>query len=151
MTYRICKTIEIENAHILSKHSGNCKFPHGHSRKIEMILESKQLNENDMVVDFKVIKDIILDFLNGLDHAMCVNTNDPHYDTLKKCYGDHIIDFKGQDPTTEVLARMIFDVLNNHLGAYIKAQDTIYPVADGVKVARVRLWETSDSWAEYSE
>ncbi|RFC52406.1 MAG: 6-pyruvoyl tetrahydropterin synthase [Verrucomicrobia bacterium] len=35
MPFRICKTIEIENGHMLSKHSDKCQFPHGHTRKVE--------------------------------------------------------------------------------------------------------------------
>ena len=36
MVYRICKSIELESGHLLSKHPGNCKFPHGHTRSVEM-------------------------------------------------------------------------------------------------------------------
>src|SRR5947209_8102903 len=35
MAFRICKTIEIENGHMLSKHPDKCRFPHGHSRRVE--------------------------------------------------------------------------------------------------------------------
>lgn len=29
MPYRICKAIEVENGHMLSKHPDKCRFPHG--------------------------------------------------------------------------------------------------------------------------
>ena len=47
--YRICKTFEVENAHMLSKHPEKCKFPHGHSRKIEVVISAAQLDSADMV------------------------------------------------------------------------------------------------------
>ena len=49
MPYRICKTIEIENGHMLSKHPDKCRFPHGHTRRVELVLEADDLDENGMV------------------------------------------------------------------------------------------------------
>jgi hypothetical protein len=43
MPYRICKTFEIENGHMLSKHPDKCRFPHGHTRKVEFTLEADAL------------------------------------------------------------------------------------------------------------
>jgi len=70
MPYRICKTFEIENGHMLSKHPGKCKFPHGHTRKIELVLEAGDLDENDMVCDFKILKETMESFLEQYDHSM---------------------------------------------------------------------------------
>ena len=56
MPFRICKTFEIESGHMLSKHGGKCRFPHGHSRRIEVVLVADQLNAADMVCDFKALK-----------------------------------------------------------------------------------------------
>ena len=70
MPYRICKTFEIENGHMLSKHPDKCKFPHGHTRKIELVLEAGDLDENDMVCDFKILKETMESFLEQYDHSM---------------------------------------------------------------------------------
>lgn len=151
MPYRICKTIEVENGHMLSKHPGNCKYPHGHSRQVELVLESEQLDHNDMVCDFSIIKIVLKDFLDSFDHAMCMNTNDPMYTSFKTAYGDRIIGIDSADPTTEVIARMIFDRLSNSLKEYSKNNNQPYVLAEGVRLVRVRVWETSTSWAEYGE
>ena len=87
MPYRICKSFEIENGHMLSKHPDLCKFPHGHTRKVEFILESNELDKNEMVCDFKILQEAMADFLSTLDHALCMNTNDPMYPKLKEAYG----------------------------------------------------------------
>jgi 6-pyruvoyltetrahydropterin/6-carboxytetrahydropterin synthase len=147
--YRICKAIEIESGHQLSKHPDKCQFPHGHSRKVEIELEASELDKNDMVCDFKIVKEVIIDYLDSLDHSLCINTKDPMFATLLQAYGDRIIPFEDEDPTTEVLARTIYDVLIANLAAYREQADPPYPLRPEVKVVRVRVWETSSSWAEY--
>lgn len=150
MPYRICKTIEIESGHQLSKHPDKCRFPHGHTRKVEIELEADELDANDMVCDFKIVKEVIGDYLESLDHALCMNTQDPMFATLREVYAERIIPFEGEDPTTEVLARVIHEVLATKLTAYREQPETRYPLRPGVRIVRVRVWETSSSWAEYS-
>jgi 6-pyruvoyltetrahydropterin/6-carboxytetrahydropterin synthase len=151
MPYRICKTFEIESGHMLSKHPDLCRFPHGHSRKVEFVLEADELDQNEMVCDFKSVKEAMIGFLKAWDHALCVNTQDPQHDVLKKAFGDRIISFEKLDPTTEVMARRIHDELKRNLVAYMSSPSAKYPLRPSVRVARVRVWETSSSWAEYSE
>ena len=148
MPYRICKSFEVENGHMLSKHPDKCRFPHGHTRKIELVLEADALDGNDMVCDFKALKGAVGEFLDRFDHAMCMNVNDPVYPEMKKRYGERIIGFDAVDPTTEVLARNVYDFLRGQLTDGALRQGT-YPVQAGVRVLSVRVWETSSTWAEY--
>jgi 6-pyruvoyltetrahydropterin/6-carboxytetrahydropterin synthase len=136
---------------MLSKHKDNCKYPHGHSRQVELILESDELDSNDMVCDFSVLKIALKGFLDSFDHAMCINTKDPMYKTFKKSYGNRVIGFNDTDPTTEVIAKMIFDKVQDSLNQYAKKKDQPYSLAKGVKLVRVRVWETSTGWAEYGK
>jgi 6-pyruvoyltetrahydropterin/6-carboxytetrahydropterin synthase len=149
MPYRVCKVLEVENAHMLSKHPDQCKFPHGHSRRIEFVLESDSLDESDMVCDFKIIKVAVADYIDSFDHAICVNTDDPNFELLKKTYDGHVIAFKNADPTTEVMAREIFDTCTRRLDEYRRSGQAKYPLRSHVRLLRVRVWETSSSWAEY--
>jgi len=87
---------------MLSKHPDKCRFPHGHSRKVECVLEAPDLDDWEMVCDFKVLKLILNDYLDRFDHAMCMNTDDPAYEEFKERYGDRVIGYESQDPTTEV-------------------------------------------------
>ena len=150
MSYRICKTLEIESGHMLSKHPDNCKFPHGHTRKIEFVLEADELDENEMVCDFKIVESVIKEYLDSFDHALCMNTEDEMYDVFKSKYGDRILGFENEDPTTEVMARTIFERLKADLESYRTASDARYLLASGVRLVSVRVWETSSSWAEYT-
>ena len=150
MPYRICKSIDIENGHMLSKHPDKCQFPHGHTRKVEFVLEAAQLDKNEMVCDFKIIKEAIGGWLETFDHAMCMNTNDPAYADFKQRYGDRVIGFENQDPTTEVMAKTFFDHAAHSLAEYAGSTNARYPFRPDVHLVSVRVWETSSSWAEYS-
>jgi 6-pyruvoyltetrahydropterin/6-carboxytetrahydropterin synthase len=136
---------------MLSKHPDLCKFPHGHSRKVEFVLEAEDLDQNEMVCDFKSLKEAMAAFLKSWDHALCVNTQDKLHADLKKAFGDRIISFENQDPTTEVMARRIHDELKRNLAAYVASPSAKYPMRPSVRIVKVRVWETSSSWAEYSE
>ncbi|MDA7618373.1 6-carboxytetrahydropterin synthase, partial [Verrucomicrobia bacterium] len=118
MSYRICKTIDIENGHMLSKHPDKCQFPHGHTRKVEFVLEADELDQNDMVCDFKIVKEAVEGYLDTLDHALCMNTEDPAYAEFKGRYGERVIGFESTDPTTEVIAKRIFDTFTKKLAVY---------------------------------
>lgn len=148
MPYRIAKIFEIESGHLLSKHPEKCRFPHGHSRKVEVVLAADALDVNDMVCDFKAVKHILAEFLDRWDHALAINTADPQFAYFQKAYGERIVAFSDCDPTTEVMAKAIFDELAARL-----AQPTSpggYAIGRGVRVERIRVTETSSSWAEYS-
>lgn len=151
MPFRICKTFEIENGHMLSKHPELCRFPHGHSRRVDIILEADDLDPNEMVCDFKLIKELIGPYLSSLDHAMCMNTADPAFEEMKERFGDRIVAFERLDPTTEVMAREIFDRCSDAIAEYTARSGPVYVLRSNVRVLSVRLWETSTSWAEYSK
>ncbi len=134
---------------MLSKHPDKCQFPHGHTRKVECILTADTLDQNEMVCDFKVLKTLIGEFLDQFDHALCMNTEDPQYAHFKSVYGERVIGFEREDPTTEVLARTVFEHLRQQLAEYVQGPQDGYPVRGAVCLERVRVWETTSSWAEY--
>ena len=149
--FRICKTFEFESGHVLSKSMDRCQYPHGHSRRVEVVLASERLNEHDMVCDFKWIKLALAEILNGLDHAMCINRSDPRREHFEKM-GAKLELFEDRDPTSEVIAQVIFNHLTKKLaeqGELIGPEGSSYKAGAGVSLERVRLWETSTSWAEY--
>ena len=150
MPYRICKTFEVENGHMLSKHPDRCRFPHGHTRRVEIVVESASLDANEMVCDFKAVKGWISEYLDALDHAMCMNTGDHAYTEMRSRYGDRVVGFEGRDPTTEVMAEEIFRRVQTGMSEH-RATGGVYGLRDSVRLVSVRLWETSSSWAEYFE
>jgi 6-pyruvoyltetrahydropterin/6-carboxytetrahydropterin synthase len=151
MPFRICKTFEIESGHMLSKHPDNCRFPHGHSRRIEIVLVADDLDARDMVCDFKALKAALRAFLDGWDHAMCLNTADPQFAFFQQRYGERIVPFPNCDPTSEAMSRAIFHDATRRLRGVSERHDATFPIRPHVRVERVRVTETSSSWAEYFE
>jgi len=150
--YRICKAFDIESGHMLSKHAERCRYPHGHSRRVELVLEAPSLDDNDMVCDFKWVKLAVRDYLDAFDHALCINASDPN---LERMAGeDHrLVVFEEGDPTTELMARRIFEHLNAQIEAgrsFTSEAGVRYGIRAVVRVARVRVGETPTSWAEYA-
>ena len=93
MPFRICKRFEIESAHMLSRHPEKCKYPHGHSRTVEVVLSAEQLDDSGMVCDFKAVKLAIGAFIDSFDHAICVNTQDAMLPKLREMPGIRLITY----------------------------------------------------------
>ncbi|MBX3402691.1 MAG: 6-carboxytetrahydropterin synthase [Phycisphaeraceae bacterium] len=151
MPYRICKSFEIESGHMLSKHPGLCRFPHGHSRRVDVVLVADALDGQDMVCDFKTLKLALGPFLARFDHAMLINSADAMAAALAPLK-ERVVALEGVDPTTEVLAEKIYRFLESELRAgrvYRDEQGLEYRFPQGARVERVRVTETSSSWAEY--
>jgi|SRR5688572_22850092 6-pyruvoyltetrahydropterin/6-carboxytetrahydropterin synthase len=150
MPYRIAKTFTFESGHVLSKHRGRCRFPHGHSRTVEVVLTADRLDQNDMVCDFKAIKALLAAYLDQWDHALCLNTNDPQFTFFQREYGERVVPFKNTDPTSEVMAKTLFETLQLSLTDQAKDAGAEHLISSGVRLERVRISETATSWAEYS-
>ncbi len=152
MPYRICRTFEIENGHMLSLHPDKCRFPHGHTRKVELTLQADTLDPSGMVCDFKALKQTLAAYLDTYDHALCMNTSDPAYADFKSRYGERILGFADEEPTTEVMARTMFHACQQLLAtaSASPAADVRYPLRPDVRLVSLRLWETSATWAEYT-
>jgi 6-pyruvoyltetrahydropterin/6-carboxytetrahydropterin synthase len=149
--FRIAKTFEVEYGHRLSKHPEKCRFPHGHSLRIEVVARGRELDDHDMVCDYKALKMLVIDIVDRLDHAMALNSSDPQLEGLA-AIGDRVLLFDDCDPTTEVLARWIFEQMAERLAAGETVQTPTgakYEIPAGLELERVRVWETSTSWAEY--
>lgn len=149
MPYRIAKSFIVESGHLLTKHPGACRFPHGHSRTVEIVVTSDELDANDMVCDFKALKTVANEVIARYDHSFALNTADPKFADFRHTYGDRVLAFVKTDPTSEVLARELFCELRAQLAA--AAADAECRVNHGVRLERVRVSETASTWAEYWE
>ncbi len=111
-------------AHFLRNYGGLCENLHGHNWKVELIVEGSQLNEADLLIDFKVLKKILKEILDELDHILI---NDHPY-------------FINVNPSSERLAEFIFKKSQEKLKNY-----------SNVKIKEVRVYETESSCAIYFE
>lgn len=140
---------------MLSKHPEACRFPHGHTRRIEIVVSTERLDANDMVVDFKALKLALEAFIDRFDHSMALNSADPLRDDMERVYPGSTVVFDEIDPTTEVMAKHIFDFVADVLSKGFEGQSgsgAKYRIeASAVRLERVRVGETPNSWAEYGE
>lgn len=149
--FRIAKTFEVEYGHRLCKHPEKCRFPHGHSLRIEVVARGRDLDDNDMVCDYKALKMVVTEFVDRLDHAMALNSADPELEGLK-AIGERVLLFDNQDPTTEVLARWLFEGVATRLaagGTVLSPAGVSYEIPRDLELERIRVWETRTSWAEF--
>lgn len=100
-----------ESAHRFVFSDRECATPHGHTwhATLNLAASSKDLNENNMIEDFAVLKGDWKKFITSTaDHSFFYNCDDPILPTLKK----HIPNFRGLpfpgDPTTEMIAGLFF-------------------------------------------
>jgi 6-pyruvoyltetrahydropterin/6-carboxytetrahydropterin synthase len=87
-------------AHQLVGYEGPCENLHGHTWKAQVFLSGAKLNKTGMLMDFKQIKAELHFILSKLDHT---NLNIVPY-------------FKKTNPTSENVAKYIFDEFSNRIG-----------------------------------
>ena len=104
-------------AHHLRDYGGQCENLHGHNWKVEAVVSKDRLDKAGMAMDFEELKGELKKVLRKLDHS----------------YLNRIAYFKKANPTSENIARYIYDVLK------IRIKD----------IARVTVWESDNSCATY--
>ncbi len=108
-------------AHRLENFYGKCEGLHGHNWKVEVFLQGERLDEAGLVRDFGEIKARTRELLEEIDHK----------------YLNELPEFRHQNPSSENLARFLFDRLAQVLDR------------DGVQVSRVSVWESDSACASY--
>jgi len=132
MNVTIEKSFQFEAAHTLPFHSGKCKDLHGHSYKLHVGVRGPiQIDPQDSSGRTNSEYGMIMDFGN-----------------LSEIVKEHIIEPLDHQflnnlklvatTTAECLAIWMFNLIELHLPT-------------NVKLAYVRLWETTDSFAEVTE
>ena len=120
--YEVMIKREFASAHNLRNYKGSCETLHGHNWKVDITVETDRLDEIGLALDFNLLKAKTDGIIGGLDHIY-LNEHEA---------------FRDKNPSSENIARYIFDELKAGLD-------------DGVKVKKVTLWETDDAAASYRE
>ena len=106
----IRKLFKFENAHIVRGCSTQkCSLNiHGHSYKIEVLLESNYLDNGQMVYDFGLTKRYIKELIESFDHAITLwSKDDISYVTDMKKHSKRWIELP-VSPSAEQFSRVIF-------------------------------------------
>ena len=86
-------------AHRLCGYEGACSNLHGHNWKVRVGLKTDTLDNIGMAMDFGIIKAILKGILDKFDHA----------------YLNEVACLDGLNPTSENLARYIFELMEKEL------------------------------------
>ncbi len=108
-------------AHRLFNFKGKCEQLHGHNWKVEVFVRADRLDSAGLVRDFGEIKAITQEVLNGLDHR----------------YLNELSPFQEENPSSEHIARYLFNELSRHLND------------DRVRVSKLSVWESDSACATY--
>ena len=106
----IRKLFKFENAHIVRNCSSDrCKRSiHGHSYKVEVLLQANRLDHGQMVYDFGLMKGIIKDLIDSFDHAITFwDKDDSDYVTACKNFSARWIALP-VSPSAEQFSRVFF-------------------------------------------
>jgi 6-pyruvoyltetrahydropterin/6-carboxytetrahydropterin synthase len=157
MSTEITRRLEIDMGHRLLAHEGKCANYHGHRYVFDITCTAAALDRVGRIVDFSVVKQLVGGWIDeNLDHGMILQRGDPMIRSLilmqpgvvgsvadEQAMRIHqlasprllIVDYS---PTAENIARLVF----------ARAADLLAP--HGVRVTRVRCWETPNCWADYT-
>ena len=107
------------SAHHLLNYKGNCENMHGHNWKVEVTLRGRELDKSNILVDFKILKKKVNEIIDYLDHKDL----------------NELEAFKGESPSSEFIAKYIFEEVKKEFSF----------------VSKVSVYETPTSCATYFE
>jgi 6-pyruvoyltetrahydropterin/6-carboxytetrahydropterin synthase len=142
----VTRRLEFDAGHRIPDHRSLCRNMHGHRYVLEVtlegdIIEAPGASDNGMVMDFSDIKAIAREHVvDKWDHAFLVYGGDTAVRGFLESLPDHKTVVLDRIPTVENLARIAFDTLRPHYCRQYGAD---------LRLARVRLYETPNCWADY--
>ena len=141
----IRKLFKFENAHIVRDCSSKrCKYSiHGHSYKIEVLLESNYLDNGQMVYDFGLTKFYIKELIDSFDHAITLwSADDKGYIKDMQNNSKRWV-LLPVSPSAEQFSRVIFLMVEKVLDLTVKNN-----AEREVKVNSVIVHETDTGYAQ---
>ena len=130
--FRVTREIDFCYGHRLLNYDGKCKYLHGHNGHAVIAIESAQLDDRGMVLDFSDIKRVVSRWIDeNLDHRMLLHRDDPAVPALR-ALGEPMF-LMDTNPTAENIAKLIYD----------------FTSGQGFPIVEARLWETPHCFATY--
>lgn len=142
---QITTRLEFDAGHRIPHHKSQCRNLHGHRYAIEItlsgdIIAQESTSENGMVMDFADVKRIARESVVDVwDHAFLVYEKDFEVLSFLNSLPNHKTVIFPTVPTAENMAAEAFRILKNEY------HDTF---GNHLKLERVRLYETPNSWAD---
>jgi 6-pyruvoyltetrahydropterin/6-carboxytetrahydropterin synthase len=115
------------SGHYLRNYRGKCENPHGHNYKVFITLVGEKLDATGLLLDFKLLKQVMRPTIEYLDHFM-INDLKPFDEEI--------------NPSAENLAKYFYEQT---------AAQMLEMTAGRVRVKDCTLYETDTSFARYYE
>lgn len=139
---RITKVFHFEMAHAIHGYTGACKNIHGHSYELHVtvssdFIETDYIPATGILIDFKDIKKLVLEsVIEKFDHCLLLS---PHFLKENPSFSSskNLVIFEAE-PTAENMLLYIKAALHKSL-------------PENIKLFRLKLFETKDSYAEWAE
>jgi len=141
----IRKEYKFENAHIVRDCSTQrcSQNIHGHSYRVEVLLESNYLDNGQMVYDFGLTKLYIKEFIDSFDHAITLwNKDSTEYLKHMKQHSQRWIELP-VSPSAEQFSRVFFIVIDKILNL-----STMNNNEKDVKLHSIIVHETQTGYAQ---
>jgi 6-pyruvoyltetrahydropterin/6-carboxytetrahydropterin synthase len=142
---QITTRLEFDAGHRIPDHKSQCRNLHGHRYALEItlsgdIIHQNEISENGMVMDFSDVKKIARECVVDVwDHAFLVFKEDKAVLNFLNSLPNHKTVIFPSVPTAENMASEAFKILKSQY------KDTY---GNHLKLERVRLYETPNSWAD---
>ena len=117
---------EFSSGHYLRNYRGRCENPHGHNYKVRITLSGAELDEAGLLLDFKLLKQVMRPVIDRIDHQM-LNDLEP---------------FTTINPSAENIARYFYAQTSHQLAEMTQGR---------VRVKDCTIWETDTTSATYFE
>jgi 6-pyruvoyltetrahydropterin/6-carboxytetrahydropterin synthase len=124
--YEVTVEADFSSGHYLRNYRGKCENPHGHNYKVRITLAGRELDAAGLLLDFKLLKQVMRPVIERLDHQM-LNDLEP---------------FLVLNPSAENIARYFYDETNLQLDEMTSGR---------VRVKDCTIWETDTTTATYYE
>jgi 6-pyruvoyltetrahydropterin/6-carboxytetrahydropterin synthase len=124
--YEVTVEAGFSSGHYLRNYRGKCENPHGHNYKVRVTLCGKELDPAGLLLDFKLLKQVMRPVIDRIDHQML----------------NELAPFTELNPSAENIARFFFDQTNEQLAEMTSGR---------VRVKDCTIWETDTTTATYYE
>ncbi len=121
--YELTVTSSMAAAHHLRGYKGKCENVHGHNYRIEATVAATKLDATGLAIDFRELKGHVEAVVDRFDHTDL----------------NEMAEFRTINPSCESLARVLYGELARAVHG------------TGVRVLRVRVWETDTASVTYHE
>jgi 6-pyruvoyltetrahydropterin/6-carboxytetrahydropterin synthase len=119
--FTLCVKDSFAAAHRLIGYEGRCEDLHGHNFVVEAFFSGEKLGDDGLLIDFKILKDLLKDVLDELDHK----------------YLNEIPFFIERASSAEYIALYIFGEVEKQM----KGKTAI--------LKEIRVWESDKAYAAY--